>query len=316
MAERREGTFGKGTTLIPDQAIGAYEAGCLLGVHWTTVARMVNKGLLTSRQMESPTLGEPERVVAIYSLAECEADYAAYAEQLKRGGSGKSPRYSVHKRPEMVNAIAAIENPIAFGDAISSGEAGKILGVHWSFPPRLVSQGKIIGRNLINLRNRRSRHWMFSRASCEVNAATMRRLQAAGRKKGRDRKYASGDPAVEYPDLYRRQEGWIRVKNNHKFKERNPQIVKEKKRRVYAQKGALPCEACGFDFFVQYGERGRLFAEGHHRDPFAKAPEGNEVTPEDFAIVCANCHRMLHKRPEMTVDALRDWLQQRATEKR
>lgn len=178
------------TKKLIDQAVGAYEAACLLGVHWTTVARMVEKGLLTSRQMESPTVGEPERVVAIYSLAECEADYAAYAEQLKHGGSGKRPRGSVGLRPAMVKAIAAIEEPIAFGDAISSGEAARILGVHWSFPPRLVSQGKIIGRVMANNRNNRSRVWVYSRSSCEANGSTCRRLQENNKKSGRNRNFA------------------------------------------------------------------------------------------------------------------------------
>lgn len=178
------------TKKLIDQGIGAYEAACLLGVHWTTVARMVEKGLLTSRQMESPTVGEPERVVAIYSLLECEADYAAYDEQLKHGGSGKRPRGSVDLRPAMVKVMAAIENPIAFGDAISSGEAARILGVHWSFPPRLVSQGKIIGRVLTNNRNNRSRVWVYSRSSCESNGSTNRRLQENNKKSGRNRHFA------------------------------------------------------------------------------------------------------------------------------
>ena len=178
------------TKKFVDQAVGAYEAACLLGVHWTTVGRMVAKGLLTSREMLSPTVREPERVVAVYSLAECEADYAEYVEQLKHGGSGKRPRGSIDLRPAMVKAIAAIEQPIEFGDAISSGEAARILGVHWCFPSRLVSQEKIIGRVLTNNRNKRSRVWVYSRSSCEANASTCRRLQENGRKIGRNRNLA------------------------------------------------------------------------------------------------------------------------------
>jgi len=90
----------------------------------------------------------------------------------------------------MVKAIAAIKQPIEFGDAISSGEAARILGVHWCFPSRLVSQEKIIGRVMANNRNNRSRVWVYSRSSCEANASTCRRLQEGGRKIGRNRNLA------------------------------------------------------------------------------------------------------------------------------
>ena len=173
-----------------DQAIGSWEAASLLGVHWTTPARMVEKGLITSRTLSSPVVSDPERVFTVYSLAECEKDWEEYAEKLTQGGSGKRPRANSDLRPPMVKLLAAVENKILFGDAISTGEAAEIMGVHWTFPPRLAQQGKIVGRILINGRNNRSRCWIFSRASCESNVSTARRLQAAGKKKGRHRNLA------------------------------------------------------------------------------------------------------------------------------
>lgn len=173
-----------------DQAVGSWEAACLLGVHWTTPARMASKGLLTTRTLASPVVSDPERVFTVYSLDECEKDWDDYAEMLKQGGSGKRPRAAIDLRPPMVKALAALEHKIPFGDAISTGEAAEILGVHWTFPPRLAQRGKIIGRVLINGRNKRSRCWIFSRASCEANVSTARRLQAAGKKKGRNRNLA------------------------------------------------------------------------------------------------------------------------------
>jgi len=173
-----------------DQAIGSWEAACLLGVHWTTPARMVEKGLLTTRTLASPVVSDPERVFTVYSMAECEADWEEYAEQLRQGGSGKRPRAGVDLRPPMVKALAAVEHQIAFGDAVSTGEAAEIMSVHWTFPPRMAQQGKIVGRILVNARNNRSRCWIFSRASCEANVSLARRLQAAGTKKGRHRNLA------------------------------------------------------------------------------------------------------------------------------
>lgn len=173
-----------------DQAIGSYEAACVMGVHWTTPKRMADKGLITTRTLRSPVVSDPERVFTVYSLAECEKDWEDYAEQLKQGGSGKRPRAGGDLRPAMVKALATVEHPIEFGDAVSTGEAAEIMGVHWTFPPRMAQKGKIIGRVVVNARNNRSRCWIFSRASCEANVSTARRLQAAGKKKGRNRNLA------------------------------------------------------------------------------------------------------------------------------
>jgi hypothetical protein len=173
-----------------DQAIGSWEAACLLGVHWTTPHRMAEKGLLTTRTLASPVTSDPERVFTVYSLAECEADWEDYAEKLKQGGTGKRPRAGSDLRPPMLKLIAAVKSQIAFGDAISTGEAAEIMGVHWTFPTRLAQQGKLVARILVNTRNNRSRCWIFSRASCEANASLARRLQEAGKKKGRHRNLA------------------------------------------------------------------------------------------------------------------------------
>lgn len=170
-----------------DQAIGSWEASCILGVHWTTPKRMADKGLLTTRTLKSPITSDPERVFTVYSLAECERDFEEYEEQLKQGGSGRRPRGFLSSRPPMVRDLAKLPSQIVFGDAISTGEAAEILGVHWTFPPRMAAQGKIVGRILVNGRNAGGRCWIFSRASCEANASASRRLQTAGKKPGRRR---------------------------------------------------------------------------------------------------------------------------------
>jgi hypothetical protein len=159
-----------------------------MGVHWTTPKRMVEKGLLTARTLLSPVRSNPERVFQVYSLKECESDWTDYADMLqKRGGkTERRPRGFADLRPGMLKKLAKAE-PILFGDAISTGEAAKILGVHWTFPSRMAAQGKIVGRVLVNGRNRTSRVWIFSRASVEANAAATARLQASGKKKGRAR---------------------------------------------------------------------------------------------------------------------------------
>jgi predicted HNH restriction endonuclease len=69
--------------------------------------------------------------------------------------------------------------------------------------------------------------------------------------------------------------------------------------------GSLVCEVsgCGFDFFRTYGELGREFAECHHRVPLSLLAGVRETRLEDLAIVCANCHRMLH-RGKLTIAEL------------
>jgi predicted HNH restriction endonuclease len=61
--------------------------------------------------------------------------------------------------------------------------------------------------------------------------------------------------------------------------------------------GRIVCEVprCGFDFHRRYGELGVGFAEVHHKKPLSDAPiRGRKVSMSDLAIVCANCHRMIH----------------------
>lgn len=60
----------------------------------------------------------------------------------------------------------------------------------------------------------------------------------------------------------------------------------------------LICEVpnCGFDFHAKYKELGTGFAEVHHNKPLSEAPrKGRVVRLADLAIVCANCHRMIHR---------------------
>ena len=69
------------------------------------------------------------------------------------------------------------------------------------------------------------------------------------------------------------------------------------KEALAKNKGRLICEVpgCGVDFFQRYGDIGRGFAHVHHKEQLSKAPKsGKEVTLADLAIVCANCHAMIH----------------------
>jgi 5-methylcytosine-specific restriction protein A len=58
------------------------------------------------------------------------------------------------------------------------------------------------------------------------------------------------------------------------------------------------CQACNLDFEERYGAIGKGFIEAHHLKPIASLEEGVAVTYDvaaDFAVLCANCHRMIHR---------------------
>ena len=77
--------------------------------------------------------------------------------------------------------------------------------------------------------------------------------------------------------------------------ERDRRLVEKKKRAVLRVQGKLACEVCGFDFGAHYGPLGTGFCEVHHCKILSKT-EGERVTRlKDLAIVCSNCHRMLHR---------------------
>lgn len=80
----------------------------------------------------------------------------------------------------------------------------------------------------------------------------------------------------------------------HRTIERNPRLSKEAK-RVHG----YSCQVCGFDFEAIYGDLGHDYIEAHHRISLASLPKDKSVTlspKDDFAVVCANCHRMLHRK--------------------
>ena len=67
------------------------------------------------------------------------------------------------------------------------------------------------------------------------------------------------------------------------------------------------CECCAFNFENVYGEFAKGYIECHHLDPLSKRAGKNRLTTEDdVALLCANCHRMVHRTREgLTLDELR-----------
>lgn len=58
------------------------------------------------------------------------------------------------------------------------------------------------------------------------------------------------------------------------------------------------CQACDLDFAERYGEIGHGYIEAHHLRAISKLEEGVAVSYDiaaDFAVLCSNCHRMIHR---------------------
>ncbi|UPK52247.1 HNH endonuclease [Bacillus sp. H8-1] len=100
-------------------------------------------------------------------------------------------------------------------------------------------------------------------------------------------------------------EGKLELKQ-HLVRERNPEVIKLAKERFLKLRDNLFCEVCGFDFKEHYGNLGEGYIEGHHTKPVSEMAENEQTKVEDIALVCANCHRMLHRmRPWLSVNELK-----------
>ena len=103
------------------------------------------------------------------------------------------------------------------------------------------------------------------------------------------------------------REGLRRIVMHKRLERSSSLIASLKKECMNRNNGRLPCEVCGFDFIEFYGAIGAGFAEAHHKTALSKSSEmGRQTSIEDLAIVCANCHQMLHRSPDFpTIDTLR-----------
>jgi 5-methylcytosine-specific restriction protein A len=79
----------------------------------------------------------------------------------------------------------------------------------------------------------------------------------------------------------------------HSRIERNPAAAKAAK-----QHHGSRCQVCDISFAEKYGPLGEGFIEAHHLTPISLLEEGKPVNYDvanDFAVLCANCHRMIHR---------------------
>lgn len=97
----------------------------------------------------------------------------------------------------------------------------------------------------------------------------------------------------------------------HRNRERDHSIVMRAKVRRWEKFGKLECDVCSLDFGEMYGSHGKGFIEAHHTVPVSDLDGSRNTEISELAMVCSNCHRMLHRgRTLLTVDELRRIIQE------
>ena len=111
---------------------------------------------------------------------------------------------------------------------------------------------------------------------------------------------------VDDDESFESQEGKL-LTRTHRYRERDPRIVKQKKSKALQEIGRLECEGCGFDFKEKYGSHGDGFIECHHIKPVSEIELGEKTTLGDLLLVCSNCHRMIHRhQPWLSISELKE----------
>lgn len=99
----------------------------------------------------------------------------------------------------------------------------------------------------------------------------------------------------------------------HRSLERDSSISKKAKVLRINQVGELKCDACGFSFSDRYGEHGAGFIEAHHTIPISALKGKKKTKIEEIALVCSNCHRMLHSgKTLISIEKLRSIIQEQS----
>lgn len=131
-----------------------------------------------------------------------------------------------------------------------------------------------------------------------------------------DRRDNAASVIVSEDDESTFPEGKVQYRR-HRSLERDATIVRKAKVKRLEKSGGLQCDVCSLDFKESYGSRGEGFIEAHHTLPVATLGGGVKTKLSDIALVCSNCHRMLHRgRKMLSISELRKIVHDRQTRKR
>jgi len=100
-------------------------------------------------------------------------------------------------------------------------------------------------------------------------------------------------------------EGTPILKAHLRRERRSADLARKLKQSTLKRTGRLACVVCEFDFAATYGPKGLGYIEAHHIVPLGEAKEAVITRVSDLALVCANCHRMLHRSGGSSLEDLR-----------
>lgn len=94
-----------------------------------------------------------------------------------------------------------------------------------------------------------------------------------------------------------RPEGQL-VLTEHRRRERDPKLARQRKQEMVDAEGQLRCEVCDLSTAQtqqRYGEDCGDVFECHHRIPLGSVIGTRKTRKADLAVVCPLCHRALHR---------------------
>lgn len=99
------------------------------------------------------------------------------------------------------------------------------------------------------------------------------------------------------------EEGFSRTEGGRKvYISSKPERDQELRKKAIKLHGTT-CKACAFNFGKMYGEWGQGYIEVHHLIPLGDNETGERKTnlSTDLIVLCANCHRMVHRKKGITL---------------
>jgi hypothetical protein len=264
----------------------------------------VVRGYLPPRNLRSMRSGEPFALITITAKTAKSGNDLVVGLQAGCIYVGERPRFEKDEKPGYrnlrwtyfcdANRSTLLEKPIFDARRLVLGNDGE-----WVRGPTLEIQKRSFGRFARELE--KSAHVAEDRESIRKWASFV--TDGSGRRSRCD--LLGGIEGV----VLLSPEGRKKLVT-HKKGERNRGLAMAKKAHAIARDGALICEACDFEFAEFYGELGKGYGEVHHRRPIKEGERHTSLN--DLAILCANCHRMIHRtEPMETVEEFRESLHRR-----
>lgn len=81
-------------------------------------------------------------------------------------------------------------------------------------------------------------------------------------------------------------------------------LLRKRSRRLRAEalsRSRGTCSACGTDYSIVLGGRGLRVLHVHHRKQLAATDTPVVTSVDDLAVVCANCHALIHSDPKNAI---------------